>query len=148
MILFSSVLIFPHRPVLFIDILSILVSIPLIIIVTQLIRPQLRKYMYIYGILLLIHFLTFIVPPGHGLFFVSMLLIAVIEFFALYNLYLYGRRNRLKRKRLHNLLVFTIFIHILFAVTGFLSLLFGATVLTEISLNIGMKPRKKTPTMG
>lgn len=134
--LFASVLIFPNRPLFFKDISRILISIPLILVVSSLISKKYVKYLYLYGILVLIQTFYFVFPPGHGLYHISLLIISLIEIVALIQLYILLKKYRVGRKFLNRLIWLILYIQIGIAGAGLAGVLFGSTNLAEISVNV------------
>jgi len=134
--LFASVLIFPNRPILFKDISRIIIAIPLIIIATNLVDRKFYKYFYIFGFLLLFQFFSFVFPPGHGLYLLNLIAVAVIELIFLFGLFRFLQTHPIKRKFLYKLLVFLLILHMGFAFTGLLGVISGAIILAEMTLNV------------
>ena len=134
--LFASVLIFPNRPELFKDIIKLLVTIPLIIIVITFLDRKFFKYVYLFGSVIFLQMAYFMFPPGHLFYSFLIILVALIEMIVLGNLVIYFYRNSLSRKFLNKLIILMLIIHFGFAFTGLIGVLFGATILAEVSLNI------------
>lgn len=136
--LFASIIILPHRPIMIKDISRILVAIPMLFILSKLVKPKLHKFIIIYFLLAVVQLFSFVFPPGHGYYVLSLLIIAIAEFYALYNLFIYAWQNPLKRKKLQKILLFFIGMHLLFVLAGFIGLLLGAGILAEVALNVSL----------
>ncbi len=134
--IFASVLIFPNRPELFKDIIVLLIIIPLIIIVTKLIDKWFFKYIYLFGVVVYLGFIYTIYPPDNLYSTVSMILVAIIEIFVLWQLTSYFYKHPFSRKFLSNLLILLIIINLGFAIIGLLAVLYGATILATMSLQV------------
>ena len=134
--LFASVLIFPNRPELFKDFIRLLVTIPLIFIVTTFIDKKFFKYVYLFGAVIFLQMAYYIFPPGHLIYSTLIIIVALIEMFVLGNLVIYFYRNSLSRKFLNTLIILALILNFGFAISGLFGILYGATMLAETSLNV------------
>ena len=134
--LFASVLIFPNRPELFKDIIVLLAIFPLIIIVTRLIDRWFFKYLYLFGIIIYLRFIYTIYPPDNLYSTITMILVAIIEIFVLWNIASYLYKHPFSHKLLSNTLVLLIVINLGFAFVGLIAVLYGTTILATIALQV------------
>lgn len=134
--LFASVLIFPNRPVLFRDIIVLVVTFPLVLIATTFIERKFFKYLYLFGVLIYLRLSYTIFPPDNLYSTISMLIVAFIEIFILWKLMVYFYKNSISRKLLNFLLLLLIVINLGFAVVGLIAVISGYTILAEITLGV------------
>ena len=133
---FTSILIFPNRPELFKDIIGLLGIIPLIIIVLRLVDRWFFKYIYLFGVVIYLGFIYTIYPPDNLYSTVAMLIVAIIEIFILWKLAYYFYKSTFSQKLLSNILVLLIIINLGFALVGLAAVLYGASMLATISLQM------------
>ncbi|MCD4731263.1 MAG: mechanosensitive ion channel, partial [Bacteroidales bacterium] len=136
--LFASVLIFENRPPIFIDISVVIATIPLIIIVISVGEKKNNKYAWLFGLLIFLRQVYLIFPPENIVYRFSLLSIAFIESFVILNLLRTFFRYPIKKKILNSIILILLFVHFGFALTGFIGIVAGSTMLAEITLNVAI----------
>jgi len=134
--LFASAAIFPNRPELFKDIIVLIVTIPLLIITTTLINRKFYSYLYLFGIVIYLRLLYTVFPPDNLYSTISMIIVAIIEIFTLWKLLVYFYKNPFNQKLFSSLLILLLVINIGFAIVGLLGVLYGTTMLAEMTLRV------------
>ncbi|HJN06601.1 MAG TPA: hypothetical protein QF480_08295 [Bacteroidales bacterium] len=134
--LFASILIFENRPELFKDVIRLLVVVPLIILSITLVYRKFYKYLYLFGLVIYLQFIYLVFPADNLYSLLCMLVVGIIEIFALWRLGVTMYRHPLTNKVLNNLFIALVIIHIGFALVGFVALISGATMLAEVTFNI------------
>ena len=134
--LYISVLFFPNRPSIFTDITVLLVTVPLIVIFKTLSEKRLHKYIYIFGVLILLRFINIILPADIVLYRILTFLSAFIEILALLGLWGYFKKRDLRQKIFKGFVQLIILFHIITASIGAIADLAGALTLAEIAVNL------------
>jgi small-conductance mechanosensitive channel len=134
--IFASVWIFPNRPELFKDINILIVSFPLLIIASTLIEKKFFKYLYLFALIIYLRFIYTLFPADNLYSTFTMILVALIESFVLWKLALYFYKNSLSNKVINNLFVILLIINLGFSISGLLAVLIGATILSEMALQV------------
>jgi len=132
--LFASVLIFPYRPLLFLDISRIIVLFPIIIVLVSITPRKYHAYVYIYGILALLH-LVFLNLPATNIFSRLILLFSSIIQTVTLVYFLIGSRTKAGIKESPPKLISGIcYFLIAIAVTGLMGNLIGKVTLASYTV--------------
>ncbi len=134
--LFSSLLIFPDRPLILRDLSKVVIMIPLVILSVLITSRKYSTYFYLLGVMMVVQTIYFFFPPGHLLYLASVLFIAITEFILLYKLISHLKKDNgspSPRKRMFSVVVA---LHIGFSLTGIIALAFGVNILAEIAVNV------------
>ena len=134
--LFTSILIFENRPPIFKDISIIIASIPLMIILISASEKYLYKYIYMFGLLVLLREVCLIFPPENVFYRFSLFSIAIIESSAILLGLRAFKKHPFKKKLLNNLLLILLYLHLGFAITGLIGVVIGSTMLAELTLSV------------
>ncbi len=134
--LFASILIFPNRPELFKDISILIVVIPLLIIVSTLVERKFYRYLYLFGVLIYLRMVYTIFAPDNLYSTATMIVVGIIEIYSLWKLMVYFYKHPMSRKLFSNLLILLIVVNMGFAIVGILGVVFGATMLAQMTLGI------------
>jgi small-conductance mechanosensitive channel len=135
--LFASVLIFKNRPLIFSDISKIVIVVPLVILVAHLAERRFYKFFYPLLFVMLLQLFYYVFPPGHILYQLSLLAIAMVELSVLWALFRYFQKTPLRGPKISNrLLLFLVLVHLGFAFAGLIGIISGANMLAEVALNI------------
>ena len=134
--LFASILIFPNRPELFKDITILITTFPLLIIASTLIDRKFYLYLYLFGVLIYLRLVYTLFAPDNLYSTITMIIVALIEIFLLWKLAKYFYKNPLSRKVLNNFLLLLIIVNLGFSIVGLLAVVFGATMLSSMTLGI------------
>jgi len=134
--LFASILIFDNRPPAFKDLFAIVTTIPLVIILFSVASKKRRIYTWLFGLVMFLRLMYLIFPPENVFYRFSLLTIAIIEIFAIIKLLRSFFRHPVKSRLLNNLIIILLFLHFGSALTGLISIVFGSTMLAEITLSL------------
>jgi small-conductance mechanosensitive channel/predicted CopG family antitoxin len=136
--LFSTVLFLPNRPILFIDLTILLVSIPLIDIILKVADRKSHKFIYVFIIMVFLRFINFIIPPEDLMYRLIIMIMAIAEIFVLWLLIRYIRTIKFKSSLLVNFVRLLIYFHILTAFTGLIANIFGYITLAGLAVNFAV----------
>lgn len=136
--LLASSLIFSNRPLIFKDIIVILVTLPIIFIVNSVIAKHYHKYVNIFGLLIFLRLTYFIFPANHAVYTLGILTIAIIEIVVLGLLFREVKKHQFKRKVYGKLVLAIVIFHVGTAFIGLIAILLGMTLLAELSINIAI----------
>ncbi|HSG67496.1 MAG TPA: mechanosensitive ion channel domain-containing protein [Bacteroidales bacterium] len=133
---FSTILVFPNRPLLLRDITILISLIPLILILNTLTPSKLRKYYLLLALLMILQYSYFIYSASHVLYQIGMLSIAIIELTAVVSLFRYFKKHPFKKLFTDRVVKVIFLIHIGFSIVGLISLVVGANILAITILGI------------
>ena len=115
--LFASTLIYPYRPIMFLDIARVLVIIPIVILLVNIVRRKYRIYVYAFGSSFILYVFSLNLPVGHVfsrliLFFITAVLTASIVYFII----IIRQEKEMKRSNIRFLIYFS---YLLFTMSFF-----------------------------
>jgi len=138
--LFASVIIFPYRPLLFLDITRIIVLIPIVVVLVSITPRKYHAYVYIFGILALIHIAYLNLPATNIISRLILLFSSIIQIGALTHFLLRSRTKAGIKEKPSKLITGICYFLIAIAVTGLIGNLIGKVTLSaymvEIVLNV------------
>ncbi len=134
--LFATILIFENRPPIFKEMAVLIATIPLITILLSVSKDEYKKYAWIFGLLVFIREAYFIFPPNSIIYRISLLAVGFIEILVILSLLRLFSKKPLKKKLLNNLVLGLLYVHLGFAFAGLVATVSGATMLSEITLNV------------
>lgn len=138
--LFASVFIYPYRPIMFLDITNVLVTIPIVIILVHILDRKYYVYAFVFGLSVFLYVIVQNLPVYHIfsrliLLFITLLHSATLLYFVL-------NRKEIKGLKGSNLKFFTYFVYLLLIISfiGVFANLIGkislATYIVEATLGI------------
>ncbi len=134
--LFAGSLFFVNRPELLKDILRFIVVFPMVVIVKTFVRRRFHKYVYLFGLVILLH-TVYVIFPADSIYYSLILMIIsillIIIFISLGKHYSQRKGGKVARNRIVG---FLLYIHGLTAFLGLIALLSGAILLSAILINI------------
>ncbi|TRX65937.1 mechanosensitive ion channel family protein [Carboxylicivirga sp. M1479] len=136
LIIWLSVPIFPNQPLLFSDIIQILISIPLAILLYRLVDKWLFLSVVILFSLIFVQVFVNLFPPNHMVYRFFLFIAAVLEIFVLVKLFFLYKKNPFKNRLANNLTSNLLLISIFGAIVALLLGLLGYIVLVEQFVNI------------
>jgi small-conductance mechanosensitive channel len=138
--LFASVLIFPYRPILFLDITRIIVLFPIVIVFVSITPRKYHAYIYIFGILALLHIAYLNLPATNIISRLILLFSSTVQVGALVHFLMQSQKNKGLKERPSKLITSICYFLIVIAITGFIGNLIGkvtlASNMVEVVLNI------------
>jgi len=114
---FGSIVIYPYRPIMFLDLARILLTIPIVIVLTNILESKYRIFAYVFGLSVIIYVFYLNLPVGHVisrliLFFVTAVLTTSIVYFIIII-------RQEKEMKSNNIRFFTYFSYLLLAMSFF-----------------------------
>ena len=134
--LFSSILIFPNRPLIFTDIMVLLVATPLILIVSTIGTDIKYRYVYLFACILVLRFFNYIIPPEFLTHRLIILIIGIFEVVFFFGLLKYLRQQAIQNHFLRNLMILLLVMHIAIAIFGIAGDLFGSVMMADQAVNL------------
>jgi len=134
--LFSSILFFSNRPLIFMDMLVLLVSIPLMCIVSTIGTFIRIKYVYLFGFIILLRFVNYIFPTDflfHRLLIFIMATCEVIFFLGLLRDF---KAQNIKNHLLNSLIKLILILHIAIVFLGVAGNIFGSVRMADQAVNL------------
>ncbi len=138
--LFASVFIYPYRPIMFLDITNILVTIPIVIILVHILDRKYYVYAFVFGFSVFLYVIVQNLPVYH--IFSRLILLFITLLHAATLLYFILNRKETKGLKGSNLKLFTYFAYLLLVISfvGVFANLIGkislATYIVEATLGI------------
>jgi len=134
--LLGSSIIFSNRPLIFKDIVIILVSIPIIQIVKSVISKPYHNFVNIFGLLIFLRLTYYVFPANHIVYALGIATIAIIEMIILGLLSRKVKHHKFKRKFYGKLVLAILIFHMGTAFIGLIAIILGMTLLADITINI------------
>lgn len=130
---FASVIIYPYRPLLLVDITRFIVTIPLMIVLVSILQKQYHIYVYTFSILVLLHIIFLNLPVNHLDARLALTLVALIEIGSLTYFVKQLRKTSLAKKDYSKYTLILVYPLLSFAYLGFL-----ANIIGKVSFSIYM----------
>lgn len=131
--LFACILIYPYRPLLFLDITRLLVTIPIVIVLVNILPKKYHPYAYIFALLIFLHIIFLNLPVNHILARLILVLIAIIEMAAIIHFLIQFRKTAAFKKRNSKFTLVTAYLLLTMAILGLL-----ANIIGKVSFSIYM----------
>ncbi len=130
---FASVIIYPYKPLLFLDITRFLVSIPIVIVLVNILLKKYHLYAYIFALLVLLHIIFLNLPVNHILARLILTLVALIEIATLTYFVRQFRKTAFLKKSYSKYTLVIAYLMLTMASLGFL-----ANIIGKVSFSIYM----------
>jgi len=134
--LLASTIIFDNRPLIFKDTIVILVTLPIILIVKSVITKPYYKYVYAFGLLILLRLSYFTFPANHIVYFAGIVTIAIIEIIVIALLYRKVNQHQFTREFVKKPVLAILVFHFGTAVIALVAVLSGITRLANLTVGI------------
>jgi potassium efflux system protein len=122
---FSSVLIFPYRTLMFIDITRILVILPIIVILRHILPNKYRVYIYIYGILTFLNIVLINMPSNHILSRFLLLFISLVKIITIVHFLANHKKGRHKDLKYSRNVLAVLYIFLIMSLAGLFANIVG-----------------------
>lgn len=133
---FIFALLFPDRPELLKDIITLLIILPVVLIGKTFVDKRFHNYLYLFGVLMILD-TVYIVFPTDNLYYILILLIAsIIEIYVLWQLIRYYYHNPYPKHFINALIIIILLANISSSILGFTGLLYGSTTLAELTIHL------------
>lgn len=134
--LFMTTFIFPNRPLIFIDLMILLVSVPLIMIFSTTGSKMKYRYIYLFFFILVLRFLNFIFLPESLLHRLILLLMGSGEVIFFLGLLRYLKSREVRNALLRNFINLFIIVHIVLAGFGIAGDIYGSVLMADQAMNL------------
>ncbi|MCT4591284.1 MAG: mechanosensitive ion channel [Carboxylicivirga sp.] len=136
LIVWLTALLFPNQPLLFKDIIRVIICIPLSILLYRLIERRLFISILLLFTLVFVQVIINLFPPNHMIYKVFLLIASIIEFTVLIRLYRYASHKPFTNQFMANVSKRVLLIAIIAVGIIMIMGLFGYVVLTELLVNV------------
>jgi small-conductance mechanosensitive channel len=128
--LFSNVFLYPYRPIMFLDITNILLTIPIIIILVHTLKRKYHVYAYVFGLSVILYVLFLNLPINHIYARMTLLLITSLQTATLFYFIFSSRKTKGLNDR--SIKFFTYFSYLLLIMS---MIAFMANIIGKVSLS-------------
>lgn len=123
--LFASIIIYPYRPLLFQDISRFIVTIPIAIVLLNILPKKFNPYVYAFGILVFLHIIFINLPEDHIVARLTLLLLSLIEIGTISYFIIQLRKQTDQKKNSSMYILGFSFFFLVMVIAGFLANLMG-----------------------
>ncbi|WNJ17884.1 mechanosensitive ion channel domain-containing protein [Pontibacter sp. G13] len=135
---FTSELFLPDRPPILIDLSILLLTVPIIDIVSHVSDKEGKIYLYTFGALILLRFLNYVFPPDSPLHRYNLLIMGVLELVILITLIRNLNIQHLTSGLFNQFVRLIIFTHIIASAIGLLTNITGHLRVAEITVDLAI----------
>lgn len=96
--LFSTVVIYPYRPLLFLDTVRLFVTIPIVIVLINILPKKYHNYAYVFGFLVILHIAFINLPGTHIIARLTLMLISLLAIVSFTHFVIQFRKDGLANK--------------------------------------------------
>jgi small-conductance mechanosensitive channel len=132
--IFASVILYPNRPLIFRDLIIMLIIIPIIILLQSIVRKQFYFFIFAFSLVLAAIIFYSYLPVSNVYSRILLLFISVIELLASVYFILIFRKEKESKEKLGKLLLFLGYAATLFIVVGLVASLSGKVMLARYLL--------------
>lgn len=132
--LFSSVIFYENAPLIFSDLVRLLVIFPIVLILNGIFRSRYHLYVYTLGAVILLQLVYINLPNGNIISRLVLLLIGFMEIGAFAHFILYYKHPAVKKDKPAGFILGLCYIYLTMSVIGLIGTIFGKVMLAEFLL--------------
>jgi len=129
--LFASAIIYPYRPLLFLDISRILVTIPIVIVLNRMLPKKYHNYVSSFALLIILYVVFLNLPVNHVIARLILLFISVTLIIGFSHFFLQTRKSKEANRKNSNFITSIVYVLFAISIIGLIANLIGKVALAS-----------------